>query len=190
MRPNITEPRLTTACLVACLAAIAIATAAEAPVPYPEGFRSWMVVKSMVVGPAHASFPNRGGLHHYYANDKAVAGYRTGTFPDGAIVVDEAVFTKEGEGTGDGAAARGRAPVPRRHGQGRASATRARADGATSTSTRDEKTGRLTDAERGTCATCHAKAPADHVFSPHQTVKLSRRRRRRRRRERPAVNRS
>ena len=61
-----------------------------------------MVVKSMVVGQAHASFPNRGGLHHYYANDKAVAGYRTGTFPDGAIVVDEAVFTKEGEGRATG----------------------------------------------------------------------------------------
>ena len=61
-----------------------------------------MVVKSMVVGQAHASFPNRGGLHHYYANDKAAAGYRTGTFPDGAIVVDEAVLTKEGEGTATG----------------------------------------------------------------------------------------
>ena len=35
-------------------------------------------------------------------NDKAVAGYQHGTFPDGAIVVDEAVFTKEGEGTATG----------------------------------------------------------------------------------------
>jgi hypothetical protein len=30
---------------------------------------------------------------------------------------------------------------------------------------RDDKTSRLTDADRETCAACHAKAPADHVFS-------------------------
>ena len=164
MRPNITEPRLTTACLVACLAAIAIATAAEAPVPYPEGFRSWMVVKSMVVGPAHASFPNRGGLHHYYANDKAVAGYRTGTFPDGAIVVDEAVFTKEGEGTATGLLLEGERrflDVMVKDAQ------RYKSTGGWGYEhfDRDDQAGRLTDAERGTCATCHAKAPADHVFS-------------------------
>jgi hypothetical protein len=164
MRPNITEPRGTTACLVACLAAIAIATAAEAPVPYPEGFRSWMVAKSMVVGPAHASFPNRGGLHHYYANAKAVAGYRTGTFPDGAIVVDEAVFTKEGEGRGTGLLLEGERrflDVMVKDAQ------RYKSTGGWGYEhfDRDDQTGRLTDAERGTCATCHAKAPADHVFS-------------------------
>ena len=65
---------------------------------YPEGFRSWTHVKSLIVGPGHESFPTRGGIHHYYANDKAVAGYRAGTFPDGSIVVDEAVFPKEGDG--------------------------------------------------------------------------------------------
>jgi hypothetical protein len=165
MRPNITEPRGTTACLIACLAAFAIATAAETPpVPYPDGFRSWMVVKSMVVGPAHESFPNRGGLHHYYANDKAVAGYRTGTFPDGAIVVDEAVFTKEGEGRATGLLLEGERrflDVMVKDAQ------RYKSTGGWGYEhfERDEKTGRLTDAERGTCATCHAKAPADHVFS-------------------------
>jgi Cytochrome P460 len=162
--PNITEPRGTTACLLACLAAIAFATAAEAPVPYPEGFRSWMVVKSLVVGPAHASFPNRGGLHHYYANDKAVAGYRSGTFPDGAIVVDEAVFTKEGEGRGTGLLLEGERrflDVMVKDAQ------RYKGTGGWGYEhfDRDDQTGRLTDAERGTCATCHAKAPADHVFS-------------------------
>jgi hypothetical protein len=165
MRPNITDRRGTTACLIACLAAIAIATAAETPaVPYPDGFRSWTVVKSLVVGPAHASFPNRGGLHHYYANDKAVAGYRSGTFPDGAIVVDEAVFTKEGEGPAAGLLFEGE----------RRFLDVMVKDAQRYTSTggwgyehfdRDDQAGRLTDAERGTCASCHAKAPADHVFS-------------------------
>jgi Cytochrome P460 len=55
-------------------------------------------VKSLIVGRDHESFSKRGGIHHYYANDKAVAGYRTGIFPDGSIVVDEAVFMKDGEG--------------------------------------------------------------------------------------------
>ena len=161
---NITEPRATTACLIGSIAAIAIVTAAETPVPYPEGFRSWVVMKSLVVGPAHASFPNRGGLHHYYANDKAVAGYRTGTFPDGAIVVDEAVFTKEGEGTATGLLLEGERrflDVMVKDAQ------RYKSTGGWGYEhfDRDDQAGRLTDAERGTCASCHAKAPADHVFS-------------------------
>ena len=76
------------------------------PVPYPDGFRSWTHVKSLVVGPDHETFAKRGGIHHYYANDKAVAGYRAGSFPDGSIVVDEAVFTKDGEGRAKGSPSR------------------------------------------------------------------------------------
>ena len=68
------------------------------PVPYPDGFRSWTHVKSLIVGPDHETFAKRGGIHHYYANGKAVAGYRSGVFPDGSIVVDEAVWTKDGDG--------------------------------------------------------------------------------------------
>jgi hypothetical protein len=145
--------------------AIAIASAAETPpVPHPEGFRSWMVVKSLIVGPAHASFPNRGGLHHYYANDKAVAGYRTGTFPDGAIIVDEAVFTKEGEGAAAGLLLEGER---RSLDVMVKDAERYKGTGGWGYEhfDRDDKTGQLTEAGRATCATCHAKAPADHVFS-------------------------
>ena len=57
-----------------------------------------MDARSLVIGRDHESFPNRGGFHHYYANDRAVAGYAAGTFPDGSIVVDEAVFMKDGRG--------------------------------------------------------------------------------------------
>jgi cytochrome P460 len=161
---NITEPRGTTACLIACLAAIAFGTAAEAPVPYPEGFRSWMVVTSMVVGQAHASFPNRGGLHHYYANDKAVAGYRTGAFPDGSIIVDEAVFTKDGEGRAKGIVLEG----------DRRFLDVMVKDASQYTTTggwgyehfeRDETNGQLSAGEQMTCSSCHSKAPTDHVFS-------------------------
>lgn len=63
-------------------------------IPYPEGYRRWVHVKSALVGPespAHARF---GGLHHIYANDKAVEGYRTGRFPDGAVIVFDLLETK------------------------------------------------------------------------------------------------
>jgi hypothetical protein len=77
--------------------------AADQPaVPYPSGFRSWQVVRSTIVGPENPSFPNRGGIHHYYANDKAVEGYRTGVFPNGSAIVDEGVLTKDGEGKAKG----------------------------------------------------------------------------------------
>ena len=71
-------------------------------VAYPEGFRSWQHVRSDLVGPGHASFPNRGGFHHFYANGAALEGYRAGTFPNGSVLVDEGVFAKDGEGKAKG----------------------------------------------------------------------------------------
>ena len=123
-----------------------------------------MVVKSLVVGAAHQSFPNRGGLHHYYANDKAVAGYRTGTFPDGAVVVDEAVFTKEGEGGATGLQLEGERrflDVMVKDAQ------RYKSTGGWGYEhfDRDDTTGRLSAEDRATCSACHSKAPTDHVFS-------------------------
>jgi hypothetical protein len=49
-------------------------------VPYPDGFRSWTHVKSLIVGRDHESFAKRGGIHHYYANDKAVAAIAPASF--------------------------------------------------------------------------------------------------------------
>jgi hypothetical protein len=57
------------------------------PVPYPEGYRDWRHVKSMVIQPGHALFESFGGIHHLYANPAAVEGYRSGRFPDGAVIV-------------------------------------------------------------------------------------------------------
>src|SRR5438876_8247529 len=90
--------------ILACVTTVSRVSSADdrQVVPYPEGFRSWVMVKSLVVGPDHATFPNRGGIHHYYANEKAVIGYKTGAFPNGSIVVDEAVFTKDGDGPAKG----------------------------------------------------------------------------------------
>ena len=79
-----------------------IAGQSSPPVPYPEGYRSWRHVKSSLVQAEHASFPNRGGIHHFYANSKAVDGYSSGKFPNGSVIVDEGVFTIEGEGARKG----------------------------------------------------------------------------------------
>ncbi|MFL6549273.1 MAG: cytochrome P460 family protein [Povalibacter sp.] len=71
-------------------------------VSFPEAYRSWQLVKSIVIGPESAFFSKRGGIHHYYANPAAVAGYQTGVFPEGAVIVDEAMLAKEGEGPAKG----------------------------------------------------------------------------------------
>lgn len=73
--------------LAALAAAGALALAATPEVPYPANYRDWTHVKSMVIEPGHALHAAFGGIHHLYANDKALQGYRTGRFPDGAVIV-------------------------------------------------------------------------------------------------------
>jgi hypothetical protein len=72
---------------VAALAAAAASAAETARVPYPEGFRSWTHVKSMIIEPGHSLYESFGGIHHIYANDEALQGYAKGVFPDGAVIV-------------------------------------------------------------------------------------------------------
>lgn len=79
--------------------------AGAAEVAWPEGYRNWYHVKSMLIEEGHPLFESFGGLHHIYANAKALEGYRSGTFPDGAVIVfdlygvertaDHAVVEKE-----------------------------------------------------------------------------------------------
>lgn len=63
------------------------ALADDAVVPYPEGYRSWTHVKSMVIEKGHPLHESFGGIHHLYANKKALEGYKSGKFPDGAVIV-------------------------------------------------------------------------------------------------------
>lgn len=63
------------------------ALAAEPQVPYPDGYRDWHHVKSMVIEEGHPLHSAFGGIHHLYANDKALEGYRKGHFPDGAVII-------------------------------------------------------------------------------------------------------
>jgi hypothetical protein len=67
-------------------------------IPFPAAYREWAHVKSVLVGPQASSFPTEGGIHHIYANSKAMEGYRTGTFPDGSVVVYDLLETTESGG--------------------------------------------------------------------------------------------
>src|SRR5262249_4835920 len=50
------------------------------------------------VGPQSAFFETAGGIHHIYANDKAMEGCRTGNFPDGSTLVFDLLETQENAG--------------------------------------------------------------------------------------------
>jgi hypothetical protein len=95
---NAKERQMKRLVLLAALAA-APALAADPAVPYPEGYRTWTHVKSMVIQPGHPLFEAFGGVHHIYANDKAIRGYRMGgAFPDGAVMVFDLLDAKAGGG--------------------------------------------------------------------------------------------
>ncbi|HKZ74483.1 MAG TPA: cytochrome P460 family protein [Steroidobacteraceae bacterium] len=72
--------------LAAAAAAVPSAEPAN-PVPYPEAYRQWTHVKTAIVGPGNPGFAKFGGVHHIYANEHAMRGYREGSFPDGSIIV-------------------------------------------------------------------------------------------------------
>lgn len=77
------------ASVIATIVATATAAAAgTAPlVDFPAGYRDWQHVKSMVIEEGHPLHATFGGIHHAYANEKALQGYRSGRFPDGAVIV-------------------------------------------------------------------------------------------------------
>jgi Cytochrome P460 len=72
--------------------------ASPAAVPYPEGYRAWQHVKSMVIGAGHPLYAAFGGIHHLYANKAAMTGYRTGKFPDGSVIVFDLLETSSADG--------------------------------------------------------------------------------------------
>jgi opacity protein-like surface antigen len=70
--------------------------AVAAEVDYPAGYRSWTHVKSMVLEPGHPLYESFGGLHHIYANTKAMRGYRGDSFPDGSVIVFDLLDVQRG----------------------------------------------------------------------------------------------
>jgi hypothetical protein len=87
------KTRLLAAMVLMGIAAPVLA-AEPAAVAYPEGYRDWRHVKSMVINPGHPLYESFGGIHHIYANAKALQGYRQGKFPDGAVIVFDLLAVK------------------------------------------------------------------------------------------------
>lgn len=88
--------RLTMAAMV--LVSIPASGAPDA-VPFPAGYRDWHHVKSMVIQRGHPLHEAFGGIHHLYANRKAVEGYGRGRFADGSVIVFDLLEAVEADGT-------------------------------------------------------------------------------------------
>ena len=71
----------------------------ENPGAYPLNYRKWVHVKSTLVDPKSPTAGRYGGLHHIYANERAMEGYRTGQFPEGSVIVFDLLETRESAGT-------------------------------------------------------------------------------------------
>jgi cytochrome P460 len=99
--PIITKGRKEASMRIFCLITavslvISSAFAADEPqVPYPEGYRDWHHVKSMVINPGHPLYESFGGIHHIYANELAVKGYQQGKFPEGAVIIFDLLEAKK-----------------------------------------------------------------------------------------------
>lgn len=89
MQNQITRHILATTAVVAAIVTSAwLGPAfAEDGVAFPSGYRDWHHVKSMVIEEGHPLYAAFGGIHHIYANDLAMTGYRSERFPDGAVIV-------------------------------------------------------------------------------------------------------
>lgn len=66
---------------------------------FPESFRRWVHVGTGVIMPG--TMPQMAaeeGMHHIFANQKAVEGYASGSFADGSMIVYELRETKQQNG--------------------------------------------------------------------------------------------
>jgi hypothetical protein len=76
----------------------------EGSVPFPDGYRSWTFLHSSLVSAGFSGFskspcvkPCTNGIFHFYANDLAMKGLRTGTYADGAAIAEEMLEFRVGE---------------------------------------------------------------------------------------------
>ena len=93
MLSGIGRTGLTLIAVTACT----IAVAASTTVAYPDGYRGWTHVKSMVIHPGHALADRFAGIHHVYANGKALDGMSSGTFGKGAVLVFDLLEYEEAD---------------------------------------------------------------------------------------------
>jgi hypothetical protein len=133
---------------------------AAAPIPFPDGYRRWVHVKTTLIGREAPSYDRNGGIHHFYANELAVEGYRIGRFPDASVLVDDGLEAKESQGvTSDGP--RKRVAVMMKDARRFAST----GGWGFEVFKGDGREAGLTDEGRATCFACHSKASHDSVWT-------------------------
>ena len=151
---------------VASLTALALMAATETKpeVAFPDAYRTWQHVKSVVIGPGHKSFASEGGkIYQFYANAPAVEGYRAGKFPNGSIIVRETLQTIAGDGDSAGVF---------RGGERTALDVMMKDDqlykesGGWGFETFDKNNGRIAEKARAQCYECHSRQKDhDSVFT-------------------------
>ena len=140
---------------------LAFAETEGATVRYPNEYRKWVHVKSTLIGQQHASFATNGGIHHFYANEKALEGYKNDKFPDGAVLIDDLLEIKEANGVSTEGARRRVAVMVK-------DSARYRDSGGWGFEIfkGDESTPSLTAEAKAACFACHGKQKdRDSVFS-------------------------
>ncbi|HLK22993.1 MAG TPA: cytochrome P460 family protein [Bryobacteraceae bacterium] len=73
---------------VSLLVALAVSYGTES-VQYPENFRRWTHVGTGIILPGGTLPEAEQGMHHVFANQKAMDGYASGDFADGSVIVYE-----------------------------------------------------------------------------------------------------
>jgi Cytochrome P460 len=68
-------------------------------VPFPEGYRSWLHAKSMIIEPGHSLENPFQGIHYIYANEKAENGFKSGHYSDGSVLVFDLLKYEEKDKT-------------------------------------------------------------------------------------------
>jgi len=146
------------------LTAAIVKAAAAGDVAYPADYRTFQHVKSTLVGPENKGFAGNGGLHHFYANPAGMDGYRTGTFSDGATLIDDLVaFTADEAGLSHEGARRRVAVMVKD--------TKKFADSGGwgfEIFKGDGRDASLTDAGRAACYACHKTAGDAAVFTKYR----------------------
>ena len=147
---------------IAVFANFALWAQLDDTVPFPKEFRKWAHVKSVLVGPQSAAFATEGGIHHIYANEKALEGFATGRFPDGSVIVYDLLETKEVAGNTIEGSTR-RVDVMEKHSE------RCRTTGGwdfASFAGDNQTDGKITAERKAACSSCHAqRKDHDSVFS-------------------------
>jgi hypothetical protein len=145
------------------IGAVCVICQSSEEVPFPQQYRKWWHVKTTVIGPQNTNFKRNGGIHHFYANEIAMEGYRTGKFPEGSVLVDDLLEAKDADGvTIEGARVRVAVMMKqsaRYFETGGWGFEVFRGD--------NETDGSLTAQEKAACFACHRKG-RDSVFSEYR----------------------